>query len=91
VTGWFAHIESRFRAKRIFDEWDRFDLVVQALPLEVTRLNKDAIRSPDEDEPYSILKEQLVHQHGQTDFQKIEALMALPPLGNRSLQSCWVR
>jgi len=83
VTGWFAHIESRFRAKRIFDEWDRFDLVVQALPLEVTRLNKDAIRSPDEDEPYTILKEQLVHQHGQTDFQKIEALMALPPLGNR--------
>ena len=83
AAGWFAHIESRFRAKRIFDEWDRFDLVIQALPLEVTRLNKDAIRSPDEDEPYTILKEQLVHQHGKTDFQKIEALMSLPALGSR--------
>jgi len=80
---WFAHIESRFWAKRIFDEWDRFDLVVQALPVEVTRLNKDAIRSLDEDEPYTILKEQLINQHGKTDFEKIEALMSLPALVNR--------
>ena len=50
AAGWFAHIESRFRAKRIFDEWDLFDLDVAALPKEVTRLNKDVIRVPDKDE-----------------------------------------
>jgi hypothetical protein len=23
AAGWFAHMESRFRAKQIFEEWDR--------------------------------------------------------------------
>jgi hypothetical protein len=28
---WFAHVESRFRAKGVMEEWDRFDHTVAAL------------------------------------------------------------
>jgi len=83
ATGWFAHIESRFRAKRIFDQWDRFDLTVQALPKTIIRLNKEVIRNPDEDEPYDVLRDSLLHQHELTDFQKLDRLSLLGPLGSR--------
>ncbi len=28
ATGWFVQVESRFRVKQIFEEWDRFDFAV---------------------------------------------------------------
>jgi hypothetical protein len=28
AAGWFVQVESRFRAKQIFEEWDRFDFAV---------------------------------------------------------------
>jgi hypothetical protein len=30
ATGWFAHMESCFRAKGVMEEWDRFDHTVAA-------------------------------------------------------------
>ena len=27
-AGWFVQVESRFRAKQIFEEWDHFDFAV---------------------------------------------------------------
>ena len=35
AAGWFAHVESRFRAKGVMDEWDRFDHTVAALSKEI--------------------------------------------------------
>jgi hypothetical protein len=38
AAGWFAHVEARFQAKQIFDEWDCFDFAVAALGKEVIQL-----------------------------------------------------
>ena len=83
AVGWFAHAESRFRAKGIFDEWDRFDFVVAALSKEVMQLCFTAVRNPDAEEPYTRLKEALVRQHSLTKYQRIEKLDALGSLGSR--------
>ncbi len=45
-AGWFAHVEARFRAKQIFEEWDRFDLAVAALGKEVIQLCFAAVAHP---------------------------------------------
>ncbi len=66
-SGWFAHVESRFRTRRIFDEWVRFNLIVAALDSDTI-----LVTSPPEDEPYTALKEGLLHNHQLTDYQRIE-------------------
>jgi hypothetical protein len=66
AAGWFAHVEFRFRAKKIFEEWDRFDFAVAALSKEVIQLCFAAVAHPDEDEPYTRLKEDLLQQHSRT-------------------------
>jgi uncharacterized membrane protein YgcG len=83
AAGWFAHAESRFRTKRIFDEWDRFDLTVAALSKESIQSVFQLVTSPSEDEPYTALKEGLLHNHQLTDYQRIEKLHALDNLGSR--------
>jgi hypothetical protein len=83
AAGWFAHVESRFRAKGVMDEWDRFDHTVAALSKEIIQLCFHAVAHPDDDEPYSVLKEDLLQQHTLTKYQRIERLLAVGPLGSR--------
>ena len=83
ARGWFAHVESRFRTRRIFDEWDRFDLIVAALDSDTILSVHHLVTSPPEDEPYTALKEGLLHNHQLTDYQRIEKLFAVETLGSR--------
>jgi hypothetical protein len=83
ASGWFAHVESRFRTRRIFDEWDRFDLIVAALDSDTILSVHHLVTSPPEDEPYTALKEGLLHNHQLTDYQRIEKLFAVETLGSR--------
>jgi hypothetical protein len=83
AAGWFAHVESRFRAKGVMEEGDRFDHTVAALSKEVIQLCFNAVAHPDDDEPYSLLKEDLQPQHTLTKYQRIERLLAVSLLGSR--------
>jgi hypothetical protein len=83
AAGWFAHMESRFRAKGVMEEWDRFDHTVAALSKEIVQLCFHAVAHPDDDEPYTVLKEDLLQQHTLTKYQRIERLLAFGPLGSR--------
>jgi hypothetical protein len=76
TSEWFAHVESRFRTRRIFDEWDRFHLIVAVLDSETILSVHHLVTSPPEDEPYTALKEGLLHNHQLTDYQQIEKLFA---------------
>ena len=49
AAGWFAHVEARFRAKQIFEEWDRFGFAVAARGKEVIQLCFAAVAHPDKD------------------------------------------
>ncbi len=76
-------MEFRFRAKQIFEEWDCFDFAVAALSKEVIQLCFSAVAHPDEDEPYTRLKEDLLQQHSLTKYQRIERMHAVGGLGSR--------
>ncbi len=82
AAGWFTHVESRFRAKGVMEEWDRFDHNVAALSKEVIQLCFNAVTHPDDDELYSVFKEDLLQQHTLTKYQRIERLLAVGPLGS---------
>jgi hypothetical protein len=72
AAGWFAHVESRLRAKGVMDEWDRFDHTVAALSKEIIQLCFHAVAHPDDDELYTVLKEDLLQQHTLTKYQRIQ-------------------
>jgi hypothetical protein len=74
-------VESRFRAKGVMEEWDGFDHTVAAISKEIVQLCFHA--HPDDDEPYTVLKEDLLQQHTLTKYQRIERLLAVGPLGSR--------
>ncbi len=46
--------------KEVLEEWDRFDHTVAALSKEVIQLCFNAIAHPDDNEPYSRLKDALL-------------------------------
>jgi hypothetical protein len=65
------------------DEWDRFDHTGATLSKEIIQLCFHAVAHPDDDEPYSVLKEDLLQQHILTKYQRIKRLLAVGPLGSR--------
>jgi hypothetical protein len=82
-AAWFLHAESKFRLKHITSEWDRYDHLVGALPRASVRLVLDLLENPDEQAPYSALKEKLLSSHELTNFERIEKLFQMEPLGGR--------
>ena len=83
AAAWFALAESRFRMKRVYDEWDRYDYTISSLSQDSLRLVMDVITSPPEDEPYTAIKTRLLSSHEQTDYQRIERLLSMESLGDR--------
>ena len=83
VMAWFALAESRFRMKRIYDEWDRYDYVISSLSKDSLRLVMDVISNTPDDEPYTAIKNRLMQSHQLTDYQRIEQLLAMDSLGSR--------
>ncbi len=83
AAGCFALLESGFRAKGVMEEWDRFDHTIAALSKETIQLCFHAVAHPDDDEPYTVLKEDQLQQHTLTMYQRIERLLAIGPLGSR--------
>ena len=79
---WFAMAECQFHLRRITDEQDRFCILVAALSKESIRLVTNIIEDPPEN-PYTTLKAVLLKSHQLTDFQRVEKLHQLEPLGGR--------
>jgi len=82
-AAWFAMAESRFRVRRIMDEWDRYDNLVSALSADSIRLVLDVITNPPDVAPYTFLRERLLGTHLKTDYQRIEELSLIGQLGDR--------
>jgi hypothetical protein len=50
---------------------------------KIIQLCFHAVAHTDDDEPYTVLKEDLLQQHTLTKYQRIERLLAVGPLGSR--------
>jgi hypothetical protein len=83
-TAWFTLAESRFRLHNIGDEQRRFDHLLSSLGDETISEILDAIDDAGGSEtPYTILKGRLLETHVLSDFEKLEVLFKLEPLGGR--------
>ncbi len=82
-ASWFAMAECQFHVRRITDEFDRYCVVVAALPLESVRLVSHVLEHPPAVQAYSALKQLLLSTHQLTPYQRMEQLFNVEPLGAR--------
>jgi len=82
-VAWFGAVEAQFRLRRVILEVDKFCLVTQALHKDTVRQVMHLVAEPDPVQPYTLLKQALLASHLLTDFQRVEQLLAMEPLGDR--------
>ncbi len=82
-VAWFGAAEAQFHVRRVNTEADRFCLVAAALDKESLKKVVHLVLAPHPYTPYLALKEALLVSHQLTDFQRVEMLLAMPPLGAR--------
>jgi len=82
-VGWFGAAEAQFLLRGVVSEVDKFCLLTQALHKESVKEVIHLVAHPDPVRPYSLLKQALLASHQLTDFQRVEQLLAMEPLGSR--------
>jgi hypothetical protein len=75
--------KSKFRLNNITSEAIKFDLLVGSLSRESIRQVLDVVERPHKTTQYTSLKERLLATHDFTDFQRIENLFQMEPLGGQ--------
>jgi hypothetical protein len=80
---WFVQAECIFASRRVTNSFDKYCLLVGALPHESLRLVMDLCRDPPQERPYEAVKARLMQSHELTEFQRVEKIMSMPPLGAR--------
>ena len=79
---WFAMCESTFAVKQITLPITKYHHCVSKLPQETAASIEDVVNNFTAfNDPYRELKERLCRAYGQTDQQKVNNLLDLPPLG----------
>lgn len=80
---WFLTIDSLFRKNRITSQLSKFDHVVAALPQHTAAVIRDILRAPPEDEPYNILKRELIRRTTASEQRRLQQLLTTEELGDR--------
>ncbi|XP_037557689.1 uncharacterized protein LOC119434666, partial [Dermacentor silvarum] len=79
---WFLHIEAQFRRHRITSQTAKYDYVVSALSPTTTALIHDVLLTPPPDNPYDILKRELLRRTTDFESRRIQQLLS-EELGDR--------
>ena len=82
-VAWFAAVEAQFQLRRVYSQSERFCHVTAALDKLSLKKVVHLVVTPHPALPYSKLKEALLASHQLTDFQRVELLLAVEPLGGR--------
>jgi hypothetical protein len=80
---WFSQVESMFIVCGITDQLQRYYHVVSTLTHESLGLVADIVEASPDEEPYTVLKQQLMASHQLTGYQRAEKLFQMPVLGAR--------
>jgi hypothetical protein len=83
-AAWFSLAESRFRLRGVDDTQSRFDHLLSSLPDDIIASVLDVVETAQEDDdPYQHLKDRLLETHSLSNFEKLDALFRVAPLGGR--------
>jgi hypothetical protein len=82
-AAWFRVAESKFRLRNIEDQNVKFDHLLAALPETVVGQILDVIETAPEDTAYDHVKQRLLETHVLSDYEKIDLLVKMEPMGGR--------
>ena len=82
-VAWFAAVEAQFQLRQVTSQSERFCHLTAALDKASLKKVVHIVTAPDPLRPYTVLKEALLTSHHMTDFQRVELLHAMEPLGGR--------
>ena len=82
-VAWFVAAEAQFELRHVDSQKERFCHVTTALDKLSLKKIVHLVANPDPILPYTRLKEALLASHVLTDFQRVELLLAVEPLGGR--------
>ncbi len=80
---WFAVVEAQFEAEGLFNSRRKFFCTVATLPLPVARNANHIITNPPAHRPYEVLREFLTAAHTLSNYERVQQIQALGPLGGR--------
>jgi hypothetical protein len=81
---WFTMAEAQFRLRNINGDNDKYLCLIAALPRDAFRMVAHIVEQEDQaDDAYEQLKAALVSSHTMSDYQRIELLSKVEPLGGR--------
>ena len=95
-VAWFGAAEAQFHLRRVFSEAVPFCPVAVEMDKDTLKKVVHLVSAPGPVAPYSALKDALLASHQLTDFQNVEMLLAMRPLGSQKplelladMLTCW--
>ncbi len=82
-ASWFRLAEGQFALRHVADPITRYYHVLAALSVDSVRLVRHMLHKDTGPTSYDQLQTSLLASHSLSDYQKMERMMRLPPLGNR--------
>jgi hypothetical protein len=82
-ANWFLQAEAQFAIREITQPVDKYYLVMSALSELQVDMVSSVLRPEPDQESYGRLKAALVASHTMMEYQKVDKLMAMEPLGGR--------
>jgi hypothetical protein len=84
-TTWFHQAEAAFRRSNVTQSFTKYDHVLMKLPTDVVMSVRDLVNmmQPNTADAYEQLKARLTASYGKTPWQQVNALLDMPPLGDR--------
>lgn len=80
---WFAQVEAQFACRRIIAQRTRFDHVIASLSPEYAAEVRDLVLKPPADNPYDVLKQQLIGRTAASEQRRFQQLFTAEVLGDR--------
>ena len=80
---WFAQVEAQFSTRNITTQNNKFEYVVASLSPEYAIEVRDLLLRPPNENPYDVLKEQLVKQTAASEQQRLQQLLSSEELSDR--------